>query len=155
MLILKNVYKKKSDLKAKEIEPLLDGLVWLKEFRVSNRNAISALNTILGNENLDRVKGAKSVHVNFFTHKKTVFDVIMDSLDEIIRILELNDSEIEFTWDTSAKYFESLTRIAIIAKIDQSFSYERRNSRFKNIWNLNLEFLENIKRKPPHPQENI
>lgn len=118
MLILKNVYKKKSDLKAKEIEPLLDGLVWLKEFRVSNRNAISALNTILGNENLDRVKGAKSVHVNFFTHKKTVFDVIMDSLDEIIRILELNDSEVEFTWDTSAKYFESLTRIAIIAKID-------------------------------------
>ena len=118
MLILKNVYKKKSDLKAKEIEPLLDGLVWLKEFRVSNRNAISALNTILGNEILDRVKGAKSVHVNFFTHKKTEFSVIMDSLDEIIRILELNDSEIEFTWDTSAKYFESLTRIAIIAKID-------------------------------------
>ena len=50
MLILKNVYKKKSSLKAKEIEPLLDGLVWLKEFRVSNKNAISALNTILGNE---------------------------------------------------------------------------------------------------------
>lgn len=70
MLILKNVYKKKSDLKAKEIEPLLDGLVWLKEFRVSNRNAISALNTILGNENLDRVKGAKSVHVNFLLTKR-------------------------------------------------------------------------------------
>ncbi|MCI7500935.1 MAG: hypothetical protein MSA54_03180 [Campylobacter sp.] len=39
-------------------------------------------------------------------------------LCQIIRILELNESEVEFTWDTSAKYYESLIRIAIIAKID-------------------------------------
>ena len=44
MLMLKNVYKKKSSLKAKQIEPLLNGLVWLKELRVSNKNAILALN---------------------------------------------------------------------------------------------------------------
>ena len=118
MLMLKNIYKKKSSLKAREIEPLLDGLVWLKELRVSNKNAILALNTLLGNENLDRVKGAKSAHIHFFTHKNTEFSVVMELLGDITRILELEESEVNFTWDTSAKYYKSLIRVAIIAKID-------------------------------------
>lgn len=113
--MLKNVYKKKSSLKTREIEPLLDGLVWLKELRVSNKNAISGLNTLLGNENLSTVKGAKSVHIHFFTHKNTEFCVVMELVDEIIKILELSESEVNFTWDTSAKYYKSLTRISIIA----------------------------------------
>lgn len=115
MLMLKNVYKKKSSLKAREIEPLLDGLVWLKELRVSNKNAISGLNTLLSNENLSAVKGAKLAHIHFFTYKNTEFSVVMELLGDITRILEFNESEVNFTWDTSAKYYKSLTRISIIA----------------------------------------